>query len=111
MKTTKDGVRLSNHGVCYELERSPYTYTYMDWVFHFSSIYHKDKFVRGLTKKVLWLNDSMSNRFHVQVEFAELAAIQWYQQCETRGFYIKDAYSGRCYRWPHEFRYAGQAIR
>lgn len=79
---------ITKYGVCYDIENSPYEYMWGGILFKFSSEPHRHKFMNNIYKKVGWLNDSLSRRFRVSMDVSELAAIQLYQQVETRGFCI-----------------------
>lgn len=78
--------------VIYDLKDSPFYSDEGEFIFYFSSEIHKNKFDRELNKKILWLNDSLSRRFHVGVDASHLAEFQLYQQIEGRGFYVIDMY-------------------
>ena len=79
---------ITAHGVCYDLEETPYRYEWRGITYCFSSIPHLNKFKREVRKRELWLNDSLSRRFGVTVSLELVADIQLYRQVETRGFYI-----------------------
>lgn len=85
---------LTRHGVCYDLEGSPYTAECEGFVFHFSSVPHMDKFMRETRKREEWLNDSLSRRFRFRVDASIIAVFQLYHQVETRGFYVVDMRPG-----------------
>lgn len=82
-------VRMSAHGVVYDLPNSPFTCERNGILFRFSSERHKDKFMENVRKKEEWLSDSLSKRFHVEVDACLLADFQLYYQVETRGCSIK----------------------
>lgn len=71
------------------LRDSPYEYTFGRVRFRFSSALHRDKFGNGLAQRISWLNDSLSRRFKCIVDFRLMAAIQWYEMCETRGYLVE----------------------
>lgn len=71
------------------LRDSPYEYMFGNVRFKFSSALHRDKFSKGLAQRIAWLNDSMSRRFKCLVDFRVMAAIQWYEMCETRGYCVE----------------------
>lgn len=79
---------ITKYGVCYDIENSPYDYMWNGILYKFSSVAHRNKFIINIRKKTEWLNDSLSRRFRVSMDVSELAAIQLYQQVETRGFCI-----------------------
>lgn len=86
---------LSKYGVAYNLEQSPYGASWTDEVtgrmyeFCFSTVKHRDKFLSMLYKRIPWMNDSMSRRFHVVVDVSVVAVLQLYMQIETRGFLVR----------------------
>ena len=82
-------VRISPHGVCYDIENSPFAYERNGIVFRFSSERHLNKFMDNVSKKEEWLSDSLSRRFHVSVDASVLADFQLYYQVETRGCSIQ----------------------
>lgn len=80
--------KLSKYGVAYDLANTPYVVEVMGYVFSFSSAPNMRKFMEGYQKRIDWLNDSLSRRFHVSVSADELALIQWYGMSEGRGFRV-----------------------
>ena len=72
--------------VHYDLTTSPYEVSVGYFTFRFSTWKHALKFDEEVSKRVEWLNDSMSRRFHVPCAFDNLAMVQLYQQIEGRGF-------------------------
>ena len=82
-------VRMSAHGVVYDLPNSPFTCERNGILFRFSSERHLVKFMENVRKKEEWLNDSLSKRFHVNFDARILADFQLYYQVETRGCSIQ----------------------
>lgn len=80
--------KLTPQGVCYDLEDTPYTFEWRGVFWHFSSAPHLSKFRREVRKRELWLNDSLTRRFFVNIHMDIVADIQLYCQIESRGFYI-----------------------
>ena len=74
--------------ICYDLKETDYKAYCDGYIFCFSSIVHRDKFLRECIKRKEWMNDSMSRRFHVPCDFSVLALFQLYMQIEGRGFYV-----------------------
>lgn len=70
------------------LRDSPYEFMFGNVKFKFSSALHRDKFAKGLSQRIAWLNDSLSRRFKCVTDFRLVAAVQWYEMCETRGYYV-----------------------
>lgn len=98
------------HGVCYDIENSPYTAEWERFMFHFSSPFHRRKFREQVKVKVDWLNDSFSRRFHMGMTMDLVAVLNLYRQIETRGFYVVDVY-GRVYRRPEDISIVAELER
>ena len=81
---------LTKNGICYDLENSPFVCTTPFFEYRFSSGTHLRKFNGNVDLRKSWLNDSMSRRFHIDVDMEILAELQLYMQVETRGFYVSD---------------------
>ena len=79
---------LTKNGICYDLESSPFVCTTPFFEYRFSSGTHLRKFKENVDVRKSWLNDSMSRRFHIDVDMEILAELQLYMQVETRGFYV-----------------------
>ena len=93
---------LTKNGVCYDLRESPYILEMDNFRLHFSSLSHKRKFSRDVHKTVLWLNDSLSRRFHMNVSLRPIAVLNLYRQVETRGFYVHDMWLEKVYERPED---------
>lgn len=89
---------ITKYGVCYDIKNSPYTYSFMQYEFHFSTINNRNKFEKQLSVKQLWLTDSLSRRFKYSIEAYILAIFQLYHQIEHRGFYIINTNNYREYQ-------------
>lgn len=85
---------LTQYGVCYNLERSPFHSTWNGYVFYFSSIKHKESFDKKVSVRIPWMNDSMTRRFKFSVDVSLIAVFQLYTQVETRGFAVDDSVGG-----------------
>lgn len=83
--------------VCNDLRKTQWQAQYDDYMFNFSTMKHRDKFLNECEKRVEWLNDSMSRRFHVPCYFNMLAVVQLYQQIEGRGFYVWNTLTGEIF--------------
>lgn len=79
---------LTRNGVCYDVENSPFWEEVGGFRFYFSSETHRKNFFAKAKVKELWLTDSLTRRFHFEVDASVLALFQLYWQIETRGFYI-----------------------
>ena len=80
--------RLSKYGIAYDLSNTPYVLEALGYLFCFSSPGNMKKFLEGWQKRVDWLNDSLSRRFHLNMQMDEVAVLQWYGMCEGRGFRV-----------------------
>lgn len=100
---------LTRSGVCYQLAESPWVVQRHDLQFHFSSYAHKSKFMEQVREKEDWLCDSLSRRFHVEVDAKLIACIQLYLKIELRGVYIKTL-NGEVFRCQEEIRLDGMRI-
>lgn len=80
---------LTRNGVCYDLRETPFTYSLCGMTFHFTSAKHREKFTSEAHKRMVWMTDSMTRRFHFLVDASELALMQLYGQVETRGFLVE----------------------
>lgn len=78
----------SKYGVEYDLSESDHVSERMGMWFYFSSVAHKRKFDDGVHARIDWLKHSMSKRFHLPIDASDLAILQWYMMCETRGFRV-----------------------
>lgn len=94
--------------VCYDLRTSPFVYEWGNFKFHFSTEQHVDKFATNAQKRILWLSDSMTRRFHVPCDFENLAVMQLYLQIEGRGFLVE--YKGCIYDKPTDIEFYTVAI-
>lgn len=79
---------ITKYGVCYNLHDSPYNLEYSGYKFYFSTYTNEKKFIEKARIKELWLTDSLSRRFHFNVDASLIAIFQLYNQIENRGFYV-----------------------
>ncbi len=79
---------MTKHGVCYDFKKSPYKYDRNGVTFVFSSQLHLEKFTKKIEENRKKINDSLSNRFDLNVDVSALADIVLYKKIETRGFLI-----------------------
>lgn len=80
--------------VVYDIENSPFYSQWGEFLFYFSTESHMNKFIDNVEKKIDWVNDSLSRRFHIVVNVPEFAVFQLYQQIEGRGFYVLNVMTG-----------------
>lgn len=97
---------ITDYGVCYDVDNSPFQVERHGLTFKFSSVKHRDKFVQDVRKREDWLCDSLSRRFKVTFDARLLACVQLYTQVEKRGFYIEDM-EGRSYGCSMEMAFNG----
>lgn len=100
-------VKMTKSGVVYDVKNSPFQVERNGYIFKFSSEPHRHKFIREAKIKEEWLNDSLSRRFRIKVDFILLADIQLYQQIEQRGFYIYDTINKEGYDDVCKLQYHG----
>lgn len=98
----------TRYGVCYDLEETPFTFSYGNMTFHFSTNGHMVKFMDNVTSRVHWLNDSLSRRFRIRVDTDGLAALQLYMMIENRGFYVE--FDGKVLTCPDEVGFHGRLL-
>lgn len=79
---------LTKRGICYDLKKSPYTYSETDITFYFSSLNHKEHFTEEKERYAQQLNVSLEKRFKCPVDAYTLALVKLYEKIETRGFCI-----------------------
>ena len=79
---------LTKHGVCYNLEESPYFFEWRGLTYYFSSPHHLKKYKNEVRAKELWLNDSFNKRFKLTFYVETLADLNLYRQIESRGFRV-----------------------
>lgn len=88
MKGREDMAELTKSGVCYNLKGSPYSVWYGGFTFYFSSVTHQRNFMEKCRIRCEWMRDSMTRRFHMDVDMGALPLFQLYMQVERRGFYV-----------------------
>ena len=90
---------LTRNGVCYHLEKSPYTFTYIHQekpvTFNFSSKLHLNKFIKERHNNWSMIYNNIYKRFKFKVDCTFLSDFNLYQKIENRGVYIK--YDGKIY--------------
>lgn len=77
--------------IAYQLDNEDYSVKVERYTFYFSSMIAKRKFERDYAKRVEWLRDSLTRRFHFHVDADWVAIFQWYMICEGRGFRVYDS--------------------
>lgn len=98
---------LTKNGICYNLSVSPYRYTVDYITFVFSSKSHLNKFKSKIQENRENINFSLSNRFNVYIDVAELSDVILYRKIETRGFLIiKEGEE----LWQNNLKYVGGSL-
>lgn len=80
---------ISKRGICYDLQKTPFTSTQNGLTYCFSSQLHLDKFESRLKENREVINYSLTKRFNVCVDVSTLADVVLYKKIETRGFLIQ----------------------
>ena len=83
---------LTKDGIARNIIETPYTYT-MEYdnntlTYHFSSELYLGKFIEKYINNRDSINESLTNRFKMEVKSDMLADIKLYSSIEKRGFYI-----------------------
>lgn len=86
--------------VCYDLHNTNWQAMVEGYMFNFSTMGHRDKFLKEAEGKMGWLSDSMSRRFHLPCDFKVLALFQLYMQIEGRGFLVWNENTGEVFEKP-----------
>lgn len=102
---------LTNGGVCYDLEHSPFMQYRGGYMFFFSSQSHQQKFTEKMRMREDWLSDSLSRRFKIYINARFLADLQLYMQIEKRGFYIKNCLNDEVYKCPEQLQLDGLVLK
>lgn len=83
---------LTRNGVCYDFYKTPYkvemNYNNKKITYHFSTQNNVDKFLNKLKENRKKLNESLTNRFKIQITNDVLCDLKLYNKIETRGFLI-----------------------
>ena len=87
--------KLTKCGIAYDFNISPYKVTIEypendEMIYTFSSNFYKEKFMDMLDDNRKKINDSLTKRFGINIEFNILADIKLYSTIEKRGFLIED---------------------
>ena len=91
---------LTRRGIANNLDISPYTlivdYDNESLEYVFSSQRYKDDFYNKYIDNRIKINESLSNRFKMNIEFDKLCDLVLYSKIEKRGFLIKGKEEYRC---------------
>lgn len=77
---------MTKNYVEYNLEVSPFKFETNGIEFVFSSLSHREKFIKKADQAIKEVNDSLSKRFNMTVDTQHIGLIRLYTQIETRGF-------------------------
>lgn len=80
---------MTRGGIEYNFQLTPFIATKNDIIFYFSSNKNVERFLKTCDEKHIFLNESLSNRFNVNINSIELALIVNYTNIEKRGFRIR----------------------
>lgn len=79
---------ISRNGIYYDLKQSIYRYKLDNITYVFSSLSHLQKFKMRYSDYRQKINESLSNRFNLDINVDRLADIICYIKVESRGFFI-----------------------
>lgn len=87
----EENPNLTKRGISTDLKTSPYTFTFDDMLFHFSSRFYLNKFAKLAKNEIdrfnIKTNSIYKDKFHLEMQ--NLALIRLYAIIEKRGFFIK----------------------
>ena len=88
----QDNLNLTRSGIAYDLTKSPHrltlNYENNEVKFVFSSELYKNIFLKKLEENRKKINESLSNRFGINIETDILCDIKLYSMTEKRGFLL-----------------------
>ena len=62
---------------------------YPNYVFYFSSVFHKNKFLKGYKNFIKIENDKFNSKYKLYFNIEDLMILCWYRKCENRGFKVE----------------------
>lgn len=86
---------MTRNGIVYNLKESPYKITIERVTYFFSSKNYMEKFLELYLDNRETINNSLTKRFKITVNFALLSDVVLYSKIEKRGFYL--IYERECY--------------
>ena len=92
--------------VAYDLEHSPFVLTIDGVTYHFSSAFLLNNFLKKLEISRNSISESLSNRFHFEIDARRISDIFLYSKTESRGFYII-LENGEVITCPEKVRFGG----
>ena len=81
---------VTSRGVYHDISESIYSFTYLDFVFYFSSELYKNKFKKEVESYVKNETKKLEVFYKLKNEFSIFFAISLYKKIEKRGFRIID---------------------
>lgn len=88
---------LTRNGIQLNLKESEYTFVFGDYMFYFSSVFYKEKFISDLPLFISSEVIKLKNKYKINIDGDLFFAISLYKKIEKRGFYIKNIRTGSFY--------------
>lgn len=85
---------MTRNGIVYDLINTPYYYSIGGITYFFSSLIHRNKFIKRMRMHRTIINDKLSKRWRFGLSLNFLADINLYSKIETRGFLIRYDFNG-----------------
>lgn len=104
---------MTSSGIEHDLKVTPYVTKVMygknTYEFYFSSINGMKRFERDLEQNRIYINESLTRRFHMKFYVANaFCDVQLYKKIESRGFRI--IINGSVVKWLGELEYNGKEL-
>lgn len=71
------------------IENSNITFSYENLTFYFSSLFYKDKFMKGYKSYIKECTKMVSIRYNINIEMDMPFLVSYYRQIEKKGFKIE----------------------
>ena len=71
-----------------DLNKSPFKVDYEGFELYFSSVFHKNKFIKNISDYIREETLKFQNRYKVNVTMMDVFIIAYYKKCENRGFKV-----------------------
>ena len=75
--------------ICYDLNKSPYSYNRGCFTFYFSTERLKNIFIRDIDNYIKEENLKLQSKYHVNLDFRDMLMISLYKKVEKRGFKVE----------------------
>lgn len=79
---------LTENGIELDLKESNYTAEFGSYIFYFSSVNYRDKFLERLKPFILVETIKFKNKYGINLNIQEVFAISLYKKIEKRGFRV-----------------------